>query len=712
MRRVVAASIAVVVGLAAYAGCGSDSPEPFTVRHDAGSDDARSEADPAVDPTLGGPCNDDAQCDDLIPCTFDRCDQTLSRCRNTPDDSQCADDVYCNGREVCVLRRGCAPGPVVTCQDDNPCTIDRCIEATKGCEHLPRDSDGDGDPDDHCVPDKDCDDIDPTVSTTATEICGNLKDDDCDGQLDEVGCSAPANDVCNAALTVTGSGNFLLSTVATKKDYATSCSVQNPAAGRDVVVKITVPAGGGAKNVLVRARAYSPGNPRVEVAVAMQSVCGSAIDELACGHIEGLADARTIARNVAAGDSVYAIVTTQQEASVDLQVDLLAPGGAPANETCAAPELVTIDVPFTARIVDAKKDLASGCVQAKTGELTYSFTLATAQDVRIFASTIAGTGSGQPVITIRDGTCTGEHRCRVGSSPPVYARKLAAGTHVFTVAGTSHLDANVIVKTYPPTDPPDTQTCANPPPVTIDGDVSLNLFNHEDAIPNGCFPGGPAAVYKLDLAVASDVLVVGRFSLNEIGAVAINGPGCTTSDLVICREGQTPVRASKRNLPAGSYRVMIADQLGQNAKLSVFARPTLAPTIVAASDGCVSPLVIPETGGFYSGDTNGAMADFNASCDAPGVPLGGARDRLLRFDLSQSRRVVFDMSGSFLTTVLDIRKGAACPGMEIPGMCYVGFGPSRSFLDVTLTPGTHWVQIDGYGGEAGAFDLDVRVVAP
>ena len=36
-----------------------------------------------------------------------------------PDDSLCADPLYCNGRERCVLRLGCAAGAVVTCQDDN-----------------------------------------------------------------------------------------------------------------------------------------------------------------------------------------------------------------------------------------------------------------------------------------------------------------------------------------------------------------------------------------------------------------------------------------------------------------------------------------------------------------------------------------------------------------------------------------------------------------
>jgi hypothetical protein len=552
------------------------------------------------------------------------------------------------------------------------------------------------------------------VSSKATEICGNLKDDDCDGELDELACTAPANDVCATALAITAPGTFLLSSVATKKDYATTCSVKTPAAGRDVVVKITVPAGGGAKNVLVRARAYSP---ITDVAVALQSVCGSAVSEIGCGHVEDASDARAIARSVAPGASVYAIVTTQSEASVDLQVEMPPASGAPGNETCAAPVPVGIDTPFTAQIVDAAKDLASGCDKAKTGELTYSFTLGAAADVRIFASTVGGTGSGRPVVTIRDGTCTGELRCRVGSTPPVFARNLQPGTHVFTVAGTTQLDASVLVKTYPVTAAPPNQSCDTAPVAAPNVEIPIDLSAQEDAIPNGCFPGGPTAAYRLDLAAPSDVLVVGRFSLNESGAVAINGPitgpgGCTTSDLLACGKGQTPVRAARRNLAAGSYRIVVADELGQNAELMALVRPTVAPTIVTGSDGCVSPVTIPLAGGFFTGDTSSAAADFNASCDAPGLPLGGARDRMLRLDLPQPQRVVFDMSGSFYTTVLDIRQGVACPGLEIPNMCYVGFGSARSFLDVPLGTGTHWVQIDGYAGDTGPFDLDVRVLPP
>ena len=709
--------IALTTGLAcavalAHAACGEAERELFVRPFDAGADaedEAGRDAPVEVDPTLGGPCTEDAQCDDGVACTFDRCDLDLLRCRNTPDDAQCADDSYCNGKERCVLRQGCAPGPVVTCGDNNVCTIDRCVEETKSCARGPRDVDGDGDPDDHCVASRDCDDTDPTVSSTKAEICGNFKDDNCNGVVDEQPCSVAQSDVCATALAVTAPGTYLLSTVAAKKDYATSCTVKTPAAASDVVLAVTVPGAPGdpAKDVLVRATAQVSTN---EVAVAIQGACGQAGTEIDCGHVENVHEARAIARAVAPGSTVYAVVTTQAESAVDVKVDMPPASAAPGNESCAAPQAVAVDTPLTVSLVDANKDLPTGCDKARTGELTYAFTLAEPRDVRIFASTLAGVG--QPVVSLRDGACTGELRCRAGTTPPLFARSLPAGPHVFAVAGTSQIDASVLVKTYPPTTPPPNQSCATAPPAPVDTSFAVDLSAQEDAIQNGCLPGGPAAAYALDLAVPSDVLVIGRFPQNELGAVSINAPGCTTSDVLACSKGSTPVRASRRNLPAGSYRIVIADELGQNAQLTVLVRPTVAPVTVTASDGCVSPVVVPAAGGFFTGDTTTKSADFDAICDAPGQPIGGARDQLLRFDLAQKRRVVLDMIGSFYTTILDVRQGATCPGVELPGACHVGFGPNKSFLDLELDPGTYWLQVDGYAQDRGSWNLDVRVLPP
>lgn len=697
----------------AHAGCGSDSRELFTRPADAGIEaDAEDERPPEVDPTLGGPCTEDTQCDDAVPCTFDSCDKSLLRCRNTPDDSQCADDSHCNGREKCVLRLGCAPGPVVTCQDDNPCTIDRCIEATKSCEHGQRDVDGDGDPDYHCVGSRDCDDLDPNVSSQRTEVCGNFKDDNCNGIIDEPSCVQAANDVCGTALAVTASGTYLLSTVATKKDYATSCTVTTPGAAKDIVMKITVPGGAGDPNqdVEIWANAQAASN---EVALALQGTCGQAATELACSHVEASSSARTIARDVAPGTELHAVVTAQTEGGVDVKVDFRAKAPKPTNEACATPEPVALDAATTVRLIDAAKDLPSDCAKAKTGELTYSFSLAQPSDVRIFATTLAG--SGTPVVSLRDATCAGELRCRAATSPPLFARNLAAGTHVFTVAGTRQIDASVIVKAYPPTVAPPNQSCATAPPIAANTTIAIDLSGQEDAIKNGCLPGGLAAAYELTLTEASDVLLIGRFPSNESGSVAMNGPACTTADLLPkgCSMGVSPQRVSQRNVPAGSYRVVISDELGQTAQLSVLVRAAVAPVSVGASDNCTAPFTLPSAGGFFVGDTTGSIPDFNAGCDAPGQPIGGAKDQIMRLDLTQERRVVMEMSGSAYTTILDVRKGATCAAAaELAGACFVGFSADKSFLDLTLASGTYWLQVDGYNGDRGPWNLDLRVLPP
>jgi hypothetical protein len=709
VRSGVVASVAAIVAFplaTLHAGCSADSRDLFVVQYDAGSPaegGAEDDGGSAIDPTIGGPCTEDTQCDDLIPCTYDKCDPAISRCRNTPDDSQCADTQYCNGVEKCVLRQGCVPGPVVSCEDDDGCTIDRCVEETKQCEHVARDADGDGDPDDHCVPNKDCDDTDPTVNSTVAEVCDNFKDDNCNGVIDEQPCSTPANDVCSTALAVHGPGTFLLSSVAARSDYTTGCPVSTPAAARDLVLAITVPSGGDAKDVFVRTATNTPVN---DVAVSLQTSCGVPASEVSCGFVANAYEARAIARSVAAGGTVYAIVTTQKESAVDVHVDMLPASARPTNETCDGPAPVSVDVPFPVSLIDAKHDLASSCA-AKTGELTYAFTLAEPHDVRIFASTVDGPGT--PIVSMRSSTCTDELRCRTGSSPPVFVRSLDAGTHVLSVSGTTQLDASVLVETFPATTPPPNQTCATAPALQAGAEIEVDLSNSEEGTKNGCFAGGPNAAYALELDVPSDVLVIDRLVAGDTGGVSLNLPGCATADLQACSTGgSSPLRLSKRNVNAGSYRVVVADQKGLSSQVLALVRPTIAPVSVTTSDNCVDAITIPETGGYFVGDTTSATADFDAGCDATGQPIGGAKDQILRLVLTQRRRVVFDMIGSSYATILDVRSGDACPGVEVPDACAEGAGANRSYLDA----GTYWVQVDGYGGTVGAWDLDVRVLPP
>ena len=689
-------------------GCKDDAPDRFIAAQDAGADtgpapDAGDDATPGADPTLGGPCNDDAQCDDQIDCTFDACDQSLSRCRNTPDDTRCSDNIYCNGSERCLLRQGCVAGAVVTCQDDNTCTIDKCIEEGRTCEHIPRDADGDGDPDDHCAPNRDCDDTDPTVNSTKQEVCGNFRDDNCNGVIDETPCTVPANDRCETAATVTTPSTLQLTTVATKLDYPTTCAASITGA-QDIVVAITVPSDG-PKDVYVQATTPLG----AQVSLALDTVCGSSASEIQCASY-GTRMARAISRSTPAGKTLYAIVTTQRESKVDVKVDFRAPTTHPQNEACDAPQAVALDTAIPFSLVDPVLDLPQKC-GGTTGELTYSFTLSEPRDVRIYSSTTLGDGT--PVISFRSPTCEDEAAKCSSSAAPLFLRSLAKGTYVFDVSSVSQIDGNVVIQTSPPTVPGADESCATAPDLIPNQTTLVDLANHEHRIEDECGPGlmTANAARKLVLDQASDVLLLARVALNESGSVALEAADCPKDTNLACGIGQTPAKASLRSVAAGDYRVVVGDQYGQTSKLIALVRPTLPPTAVIA-DTCAEAATIPPTGGFFTGDTSTKTADYNTSCDAANQPTGTAKDQVLKLTLPSRKRVVFDMSGSEYNSLIDVRQGEPCPGIAIEAACNPSFSAGRAFLDLNLNAGTYHVIIDGFAGAVGKWNLDVRVLDP
>jgi hypothetical protein len=210
------------------------------------------------------------------------------------------------------------------------------------------------------------------------------------------------------------------------------------------------------------------------------------------------------------------------------------------------------------------------------------------------------------------------------------------------------------------------------------------------------------------------VLLALRIVDGDTGAVSLAAPSCAAplSDRACARGQISPLRVALRGLAAGSYRVVAESSAGTPTELTAFVRPAVPPSLVPFADTCAAATSIGEGGGFFQGNTANAQADYNAGCDVSGVGSGGAPDQILKLVLTSRQRVVFDMQGSSYTTLLDIRRGDTCPGTEVPMACSVGYTPPRSYLDLVLDPGTYWVQIDGFAGDAGAWLLDVRVVAP
>jgi hypothetical protein len=686
-----------LAGVVALVACTSSVSDPFGGHSDGGANDAGDLGDGAVDPTIGAPCTDDSQCDDHIPCTFDRCDHTIAHCRHVPDDSQCADGVYCNGVERCDPLAGCKLGAPEESVDGNTCTIDRCVEATKSCEHTLRDADGDGDPVLECQSGGDCDDTDPTVSSKAHEICGNGKDDNCNGQVDEMPCDVPEADTCDHAKLITQAGTYFLSTVAARHDYATSCAPGMATAQRDVVADIVVPPG---PKQDLELWAYAGG---ADVTMALDRACGDGTSELACTSRKAGVSERILGRSLDPGH-YFVTLSAVAETSIQLKVNFLSATTRPTNETCASAASISIDTSVPMQIVDPAVDNDTACDRTG-GELAYSFALPEPRDIHVYMTTTVGTG--QLSASLRDAACA-ETACRTGK--PLFVRNLAAGAHALLVSATASVDGTLLIATSPPTLPKPDESCATAAAIALGSTVAVDLTDHTQ-IATGCLAGAPSAAYLLTLTEPSDVLVVGRFPAGATGAVSLHSSAtCNMTDTVACATGTTPQRITKRNLAAGTYRIVVAQADGLPSTVGAFVRPTTAPVTVNGADTCASAFVVPDSGGYFVGDTRMATSDYSAGCDAVGA--GGAKDQMLKITLPANRRVILDSFGSAFTTLLDLRDATTCPGDEIPGACYVGFGANRSFLDVVLPAGGYYVQVDGYNGESGTWALDVRVVVP
>jgi len=119
-------------------------------------------------------------CDDLVGCTIDSCNELTDSCNNIPDNSACDNGLFCDGTEVCDEFLDCQAGVSVICDDSDEFTLDFCNEVIDSCEFIPIDSDNDG-----VDVYSDCDDSNPNVYPGAIEACADGLDNDCDDLIDE-----------------------------------------------------------------------------------------------------------------------------------------------------------------------------------------------------------------------------------------------------------------------------------------------------------------------------------------------------------------------------------------------------------------------------------------------------------------------------------------------------------------------------------------------
>ncbi|MBL8722212.1 MAG: putative metal-binding motif-containing protein [Myxococcales bacterium] len=676
---------------------------------------------PETDPNLGGPCLDDGQClRPDIPCASFKCDLTVKRCRATPDDTKCDDGLYCNGQEKCDARVGCVPGAVVDCNKGDTCSIDTCVEETRKCESKVRDADGDGDPTAACADKggKDCDDTDPTVSSKAKEICGNKKDDDCDGTVDEADCVKPAYSTCDTALVVDKPGTYAVSLVGTTRTVPASCA-STTEFPRQVVVAVKVPSGDGNRDVNVVATTLGGGR----LALAAGKACGDGGTETGCVQQPiGTTTVRLKMRDLASGTYPLYVLSTG-EATAELKIDFLVPTPPPTNLGCATalPLLdgTTTTTTASAEIGTSAGTLATACTTA-AGPLTYKVQIPTTlgpRDLRVRAT--AGSAGARTIVGLRDEGCVtlaNELRCGQGNPADFFVRALPPGTYYVTVGATTPTDVLIDAGLAAPSTPPATEVCTGAPKLPLDTTVVVDLGLHADDIAATCLGGGGYvpiardAAYALTLDAPSDLLVVARSSGSDSVGLGLSSASCSAVEFG-CSRGY-PTRLVKRALPAGEYRVFVESALGAKTSLSSFVRPAATPGPVGADSCKDTAVVIPKEGGLFVGTTADKKSDYDSSCDAPSMPKYGAPEVVYRIDIDKKSRLILDAAGSAYTTTLSVRKGPACPGVEVENGCAAGYYVDNAFLDLSVDPGTYWIVVDGYSLASGSYRLDVRVAPP
>jgi hypothetical protein len=273
------------------------------------------------------------------------------------------------------------------------------------------------------------------------------------------------------------------------------------------------------------------------------------------------------------------------------------------------------------------------------------------------------------------------------------------------VAATGPDDVSVRLETAPVSEAPPGEGCDDAQPLSVGVEQIADLSSHEDAVFPECLVGAPDATFGFELAGKRDVALIGRFAAGDEGAVSIAKAGCSAN--YVCQSGLGTQRAMRYGLAKGEYRAVIESARGNPVGLSWFERPAVTAVYVPFADDCGGLVTIPETGGRFSGNTANAFPDFNGGCDVGGQAEGGAPDQMLKLSLGAPHRVIFDMRGSGFATMLSVREGKFCPGVEMPLSCAPGYGATRSYLDLDLQAGDYFVQIDGYDGASGPWKLDV-----
>jgi hypothetical protein len=618
------------------------------------------------------------------------------------DSAKCSDGLVCNGVETCHPTQGCIKAPPASCDDKDPCSIDRCDEDAKACVHDIRDFDRDGEADYHCTGGTDCDDFDATRGMLSRELCGDGVDNDCDESVDEMGCGAVPHDTCDDALDISAGGVFNVSTVGAVGDYALTCG--EAMAARDLAFKLRLDE---PKDLELIANGLRPDGSGDIAVVAIQTACGDLGSELQCA--QGFpGDLRV--RALPAGEYYVLVSAAIGASSVLLKVDFSEPTSAPTNTACETALDVGRGGHFDGDFIDVDDTLQTSCSVLKQPDLYYKLTLTEVSDVEISA---IGSESQPLTVALRHGCgeAAKEERCQTAQRILYYFHQLPAGSYVIVVDGPvgREIDFGMDVAVMPPTPPPPGDSCLDPQPLKLDEPQKISLIGMQDDTASRCQGrGAPDVVFSLTLDEPHDLSL--RVAADDESQVTVALQSECGNDLSerVCRPGM-PLESVVHALPAGKYFLVMDSFSANTLEVTAKLAPPTAVTAATANDTCYSAVKIPDTGGIFAGDTTLMQPDYRVTCRKMS---GYAKDAAFSLDLLTGKRVVVRVDASFDAVLMRYRAPDSgdmlCTGDALA--CEDDSDQHIPILDERLPPGRYYYIVTGYSiMDAGTYQLDVSL---
>ncbi|MCU0696415.1 MAG: hypothetical protein MUC96_07795 [Myxococcaceae bacterium] len=420
-----------------------------------------------------------------------------------------------------------------------------------------------------------------------------------------------------------------------------------------------------------------------------------------------------VVKNVSTGDGSFSLSVSASTVSV------------PGDSCSSAIPLSFFSGTATATgtTVGATNDRSVTCATGGA-DVVYSFTATTGQ---VFSATVTPTSpasSWRPVLSLNAaGACStaSEAACNAatftGGTATVTSAPLAAGTYFLWVDSTSGFGTGTFSLSASLTASSGSgESCTGPALLTFSGGSAstsgslTNRFN--DASTSLCITtgfSGPDAVYSFTVT-STQTFSATLFPSGFRGSLSLRGPTTTCSiaselDCISASTTSASVSLPSIQLSPGTYYLWVDSPSGSSGSFTLSA--TLSGGSTSIGESCTGPIPLTFSLGSsgtasVSGSTSTAINDAQQGCG------GSGPDRVYSFTVSSTRTFSASANG-FTDIVLALRGPSSTCSASSELACNTSGTSFANISSQTLSPGTYYLWVDGFGGASGSFTLTANL---